>query len=141
MLMQGITFWNSINNFTVEGAYTYNNIFSVIGSISLFLAFSKFNFKSNLINAISKHTLAIYIIHVNEFIRIYIWRTLLKSNEYYTSNKLIYNWIASILTVFVSGLIIDILREVIVKCTIAKILKNNKIYNYEFTIEGNIDNE
>lgn len=137
LVMQSITFIVSIKKFTIIGAFAYNSIFNVVGSVALFLMFSKLDFKSKLINSVSKHTFAIYIIHVNIFINTYMWRTLLKTNRFYKSKYLLCNLGISVLLIFVAGLVIDIIREKIFNITIDKALKNNKVYNYEFTIEGN----
>lgn len=133
--MQSITLLDSIKDFTENSAFSYNNIFNIIGSISLFMVFSKLKFESNIVNYISKHTLGIYIYHVNAFINVAIWRMIFKTNQYYTSKYLILNCIGSVIVVFLVGLIIDSIREKLFNVTIEKALKNSKIYNYEFKIE------
>lgn len=135
ILMQAMTYILAINDYNKIYPFAYNTIFNVLGSVFLFLAFSKLNIKSKIINKISKHTLGIYLMHVNIFIRVYMWRTILKTGEYYTRNSLILNCVFSVLAVFIGGLIIDFIREKLFNVTIEKILKNNKIYNYELKIE------
>lgn len=134
LLMQSITFYSSLNPFIKNGAYAYNTIFNVMGAVFLFLAFSKLNIKSKIINKISKHTLGIYLIHVNIFIRVYMWRTILKTSEYYTRNSLVLNCVFSVLAVFTVALVIDFIRKKLFNLTIEKLLRNNKIYNYELKI-------
>ena len=141
ILMQLLTFINCINKFTVSGAFAYNSIFNVIGAIALFLMFSRFRFKSKIINNISKHTLGIYIIHVNIFMYTFLWKTLLKTDSFYTSKYLALNCIKSVFVIFIAGLVIDIIREKLFNITIEKAFKNNKIYNYELKIEGASENE
>lgn len=140
IIMQTITFFNSIKNITNGNAFAYNSIFNIIGAIGLFLTFSRFNIKYKLINMISQHVLEIYIIHVNVFICTYIWKDLLHSDKYYTSNYITLNLLKSIGLVFIVCLIIDIIRKKIYSCTIEKIIKNNKIYNYELKIGGDVTN-
>lgn len=135
LLMQSITFYSSLNPFTKNGAYAYNTIFNVMGAVFLFLAFSKFNIKSTIINKISKHTLGIYLMHVNIFIRVYMWKTILKTGDYYMKNRLVLNCLFSVLIVFAVGFVMDYVREKLFNITIKKILKNNKVYNFELKIE------
>ena len=75
------------------------------------------------------------------FICTYIWKDLLHSDKYYTSNYITLNLLKSIGIVFIVCLIIDIIRKFIYSCTIEKLLKNNKIYNYELIIGGDVTDE
>lgn len=137
IMMAIITYLISINIIKIHiFAFSYNSIFNIIGSVSLFLVFSKIKMSSNIINKIAKHIFGIYIIHVNSFIAVHIWKTLLNSDKYYASKWFIINWIVSILITFITCLIIDIVREKIFKNTLDKITKNSKIYNYEISIEN-----
>lgn len=138
IIMAGCTYYESINNLLISGPFDYNTIFNIIGSVSLFLVFTKFKFKSKLINIISKHTLAIYIIHVNDFIIKYVYRNLLKTNLFWKSEFLILHLLASVLIIFIVCLLIDIIREFIFKTTISKFIENKKFYNYEIELK-NID--
>ncbi len=131
IIMAGCTYYESINDILVSGPFDYNSIFNIIGSVSLFLVFTKFNFKSKLINSISKHTLSIYIIHANDFIIKYVYRNLLKTNLFWKSDFLILHLLVSICIIFIICLLIDIIREFVFKRTISKFIQNKKFYNYE----------
>ena len=134
VLMQLITYILSTHKLVVLGAFVYNSIFNVIGAVALFTAFSKLKIQSNIINKLAKHTLGIYIIHVNIFIIPFIWQTMFRTNEFYKSKYLILNYAISVLSIFIIGLIIDIIREKVANLTLKKLVKNNKIYNYEYKI-------
>ena len=134
IIMQLITYFISLNKMVVIGAFAYNSIFNIIGAVSLFLAFSKIKIQSNIINTVAKHTLGIYIMHVNIFIIPFLWKTCFKTNEFYKSRYLILNYAVSVIAVFIIGLIIDIIREKTANLTFKKLLKNNKTYNTEYKI-------
>lgn len=134
--MAGCTYYVSIKNILVAGAFHYNTVFNIIGSTSFFLMFTKINIKSRLINKISKHTLSIYIIHANNFIIKRIYQNLLKSNLFWKSEFIVIHLLVSIMIIFIACLFIDIIREFIFKNTINKFMKNKKIYNYEIDVEN-----
>lgn len=134
LLMASITCLNSIKNIYI-GTFSYNSIFNVIGSVSLFLVFSKIKLNSKLVDSIAKHTLGIYIIHVNSFIMKYIWQYIFHSNDFYTRKLFIVNLGISVITTFLVCLLIDIVREKLFKYTIDKAIKNSKVYNYEIIVE------
>lgn len=137
ILMTIITYLISIDALKIHAyaAYSYNTIFNIIGAVCLFLTFSKLEISSEIINRISKHIFGIYIIHVNSFIAVHIWKDLLSSDKYYASKWFIVAWLLSIIIVFVVCLIIDILRDKLFKYTIIKMSNKNKIYNYEISLE------
>lgn len=137
VLMAIITYLISINIIKIHVfAFAYNSIFNIIGAVSLFLVFSKLKISSKIINAISKHIFGIYIIHVNSFIAVHIWKVLLNSDKYYASNWFIISWLLSISITFIVCLLIDVIRGKIAEHTIYKAVKNNKIYNYEISAEN-----
>lgn len=105
-----ITFFNFLDN-DYYNTLAYNSIFNIIGSIALFLFFSKLNIKSKLINKMSKYVFSIYIIHINPFIKSYIWTDIMNSGDYYTSNFFIVNLVISVTLVFIGSLFIDIFRD------------------------------
>ncbi len=129
------TYYESINDILISGPFDYNSIFNVIGSIALFLVFAKFKFSSRLINKIAKHTLAIYIIHVNTFIVKYIFRNCLKTDIFWKSNFLTLHLVASVFIIFIICLLVDVIREFIFKNTINKFIGNKKFYNYEIELK------
>lgn len=62
ILMTIITYLISVNIIKIHAyTYAYNTIFTIIGAVSLFLMFSKFEISSEIINKISKHIFGIYI--------------------------------------------------------------------------------
>ncbi len=118
-----------------KGTFAYNTIFNVIGSVSLFLAFSKLKLNSRLINNIAKHLLGIYIFHVNVFLNTYIWRSICHSAKYYTSKSFVLHMAISVLGVFLVCLIVDILREKLFKYTVDKFTSKIKICDKEIAID------
>lgn len=137
ILMVIITYLISINIIKIHVApFAYNSIFNIIGAVCLFLVFSKLKISSNIVNMIAKHTFGIYIIHVNSFIAVHIWKDLFNSDKYYPSKWFIVNWLISIITVFLVCLIIDIIRSKLFENTIDKILKKNSIFSYEISLEN-----
>lgn len=135
LLMAIVTCLNSVKNIYI-GTFSYNSIFNVIGSVSLFLVFSKIKFNSKWIDSIAKHTLGIYIIHVNSFVMKYIWQDIFHANNFYTRRLFIINLGISVITTFLICLVIDMIREKLFKYTIDKAVKNSKVYNYEIIIEN-----
>lgn len=133
LLMTMITFGNSIKTIYLN-TFAYNSIFNIIGSVSLFLAFSKLKLNLNFINSIAKHTFGIYIFHINEFIATYIWENICHITDFYLSKIFIIHLCISILSIFIICLIIDILREKLFKYIIDKITSNRKTNDWKVEI-------
>ncbi|HEL1756366.1 acyltransferase family protein [Streptococcus suis] len=73
------------------------------------------SFTNYWINKVAKATFAIYLIHDNDFIREWLWKDLLKVSDYRHSSIFIWHYIFSILLIFLIGVILEILREVVFK--------------------------
>lgn len=138
MILSIIFIHNLKNNFikigTTETAYfwTPNNILMFILSISIFKFFTKLNIKnSKLINTIASTTLGIYLLH-DGTLNQEIFVNLFKNNIHiYSSFWWKHIMIATIL-IFVYGLIIDLIRQLLEKKIIKKILDLeiwNNMYN------------
>ena len=104
------------NNVTILNNCTYfkkqNSVFIFVTSIELFLAFIKIPTCNNhFINKIASCTLGVYLIHDNEFMREYIWKTLFKNQSYYFSDNLFFYAIFAITTVYIICTIFDLIRQ------------------------------
>ena len=142
LIISGITFLIMIfsiiiiyilKNNTIETAYfwTPNNIFMFILSISFFMLFIKKHIGNRkIINKISSTTLGIYLLHDGLLAR-YMWTNLFKSNIHIYSKYWFVYAGCSVIIIFIIGVVIDILRQVIEKKLVIKILDLsiwNKIY-------------
>ncbi len=89
-----------------------NSIYSVILAISSFLLFKRFTFKSKIINRIAQSTLGIYLIHDNDLVRPYLWKSLSANTKYFSKRLLVLIKHITIKTtaVFIICLIIDQIR-------------------------------
>lgn len=82
----------------------------LLSSVFLFIGFKDLQVKqSRVINAVAGTTFGIYLIHDNNYIRPFLWKTLLKGSEYYNSGFLFLHAGASILAVFCGCALIDFL--------------------------------
>lgn len=109
--------------------YSYNNIFIIFQSFSLFMLFKNFTFHSKIINGISPLVFGIYLIDDHIYIRNYIYTKIFHTIQFNSSNLFVIYTICSILIIFIVCLTIEYLRSLLFKITISKIL-NNKIVNY-----------
>lgn len=110
----------------------YNFIFNVIGAISLFLAFTKMNIKSKIINNIATFTFPIYLIHFNPVVIKVIYKGVLKCEEYYFSKYFTIHMIGSVIAIYFISALIELIRREIVKIFIfitpRKIIRKIKFY-------------
>jgi hypothetical protein len=84
----------------------------VLMSIELFIGFIKLRpFYNQWVNIIASASLGVYLIHDNNFVRPFLWKTLLKTSEMYSSHYLILHAIASILGVYLVCSLIDLIRK------------------------------
>lgn len=142
LIISGITFLLMVlsiiliyifKNNTIEIAYfwTPNNIFMFILSVSFFIFFTKIRIgSSKIINKIASTTLGIYLLHDGILAR-FIWTNLFKSNIYIYSDYWFIYMACSTAILFIIGIIIDIIRQLIEKEIIIKMLNLsiwNKIY-------------
>jgi surface polysaccharide O-acyltransferase-like enzyme len=119
---------------TSETAYfwTPNNILMFILSISFFKFFTELKIKSNkFINKISSATLGIYLLH-DGCLAPYIFTNIFNNNiKVYTDNAIVHILIATSI-IFITGVIIELIRQSIEKYTIKKIINLNiwnSLYN------------
>ncbi len=88
-----------------------SSILVLVASVSMFLYFiNKKKFSNNIINNVAKCTLEVYLIHENTFFRPYLWDTILKNSNYYSSKLLIVHAKFSIVAVYVISSVIDYIR-------------------------------
>ena len=80
-------------------------------SLSLFMIFSSLEIKhSNVINTIASTTFGIYLIHDNEYIRMFLWRTIFNNAAYADTLFLIPYSILSVGIVFAVCSAVELLR-------------------------------
>ena len=81
-------------------------------SVCLFKAFLKLDIgRIRIINWISSATFGVYLLHDNEYMREFFWKTILKCNEYQDSPELIKYSIIVVFTIFVVCTIIELIRK------------------------------
>lgn len=99
------------------------NIVCLLGAISLFMFFNSLNIKTNrFINLISKTTFGIYLIHDNDFVRVFIWQKLFNC-PFHAGQKTFWLFSAvAVIVVFVACSLIELIRMLITKLII-------KLYN------------
>lgn len=94
-------------------------------SILLFSIFKNLKIKnSRIINKVSSCSLGIYLIHTHILIRNFIWIRTFKVNQYVNSNYLVLYELATVSTVFVVCMIIDIIRKNTVEKILSKVIDN-----------------
>lgn len=71
-------FFTKVLGFYFNSFFSYDTIFCFMGSIMLFMCFKNMKFFSTKINALSKETLAVYIIHMHPSIAKYLFEDLLR---------------------------------------------------------------
>ena len=71
-----------ILGFKFDSLISYNTIFCLVGSVGLFLFFSTLNFKSKLINNISKYCLAVYVLHISPLFYDYLFKEIIEVPNY-----------------------------------------------------------
>lgn len=90
-----------------------NSIVIIIVATELLLYFSLLKPKnSRLIQTLSSATFGIYLIHDNEYMRYYLWKTVFNNQNYYGSNHLWKYAVVSVLLVYGTCTIIDLLRQI-----------------------------
>ena len=109
--------------------WTYNFLTNIIGAVMLFLVFSKLNIQSKKINYIALFVFGIYMVHYDAQTKDFIYGKLLKSDAYVNSPVLLVHMIFSILIVFMTSLIIDIIRYKGFEVIINPIINKIKIFN------------
>lgn len=107
----GCALITTLASLKIGRAWDYNFIFNLIGSVALFEVFRSINIKhSKVINKLATYTFAVYLIDVNNFFNIYLYRTLFHSNNYWSSNDMFLNLIITTIGIYVICIILESLR-------------------------------
>jgi len=104
-----------LSKLRINSWWNYNSIVNVISSISLFLFFSKINIKSKIINYLSTFSFSVYIIHSDSSIRVFLYRNIFKSEEYWNSTRLLINMTVTVIGIYIGCILIDVVRKILVK--------------------------
>jgi surface polysaccharide O-acyltransferase-like enzyme len=112
MIRWGHIHHHDIENIRNQLGYHCNSPLIVLTSVELLIGFVKLKpFYNRWINVIASASLGVYLIHDNNFVRPFLWKTLLKTSEMYSSHYLILHAIASILGVYLVCTLIDLIRK------------------------------
>jgi len=103
-----------IKNIMTHNTLFYSNPFIIIQSISFFELFSTIDIKSKCINFFSKYIFGIYLFHDNVIVRNNIYK-FIKIDQPFNSYKIFIKILIIAILIFITGIIIDIIREKIFK--------------------------
>lgn len=85
--------------------YSYNSVYTVVGSVSLFLFFRGLRVRgirfSRLITAVAPLTFGVYLIHDNNFVRPFLWQGIIKPERWIDSPWMIFLVIGASIAIFV----------------------------------------
>ncbi len=125
------TIVSSLGNMFVSNNKMYSNPLVLIQSICFFLFFGTFSLKNKLINLLASSMLGIYLIHDNYFVRLHLYKWLqIDQGHILTNPNMIFYAIAMAFVIFVTCLLIEMLRRKI--CKIIINLKNKKKGEVQF---------
>ncbi len=89
-----------------------NSPLILLSSVELLLGFLKMRpHYSRFINTLASASFGVYLIHDNRFMRPYLWKTLFKNSQWYSSHYLILHAIAVIFSIYVVCTLIDLIRQ------------------------------
>lgn len=91
--------------------WAYNFLPIIIGSVSLFIFFSKLDIQSNKINFISQFTLAVYFFHVDQSTQIGLYRGIFKSEDFWNSHYFTLHMIVTVIILYIAGTIVGIAQK------------------------------
>lgn len=92
------------------------SIFVILVAVGLFVLFKNLNIgTSNVVNNIAKCTFGVYLIHDNNYVRVWLWNDVFPNNSYAGSYKLILHLIISVVIVYIVCTVIDYIRIVLVE--------------------------
>lgn len=97
----------------VSIVWGYNFIFNILGSLFLFLFFSKLNITSVKINFIANFTLGVYFVHTSPVLNDFIYETLLGTDKFWFSPYFILHAFFSTIFIYFVSTVIDIIRKII----------------------------
>lgn len=132
------TIFNEIFGNFVEMKLRYSNPFIIIQSISFFLFFETFDFKSKIINNISKLTFGVYLIHNHPYMRLHLYKWLRVDNGVVTSYKFILYCFFITFVIFIGCSIIEFIRYKIFKFVYDRKISrklSKKFYDYVYSIK------
>lgn len=90
-----------------------NSLFTMLFVVSIFNIFKKIQISSKIINFISAGTLAVYLIHDNAMMRLFLWRKLFKVQDFQNNQYLVIYIVFVAVLVLICFSLIDILRRFI----------------------------
>lgn len=102
-----------INFFSVHATYFFEmqKLPILITSVLLFLGFSRIDIGSNkVINIVASATFGVYLIHDNNYVRVFLWENLFKNAAYAHSDYLIPYSILVIISVYIVCTLIELMR-------------------------------
>ena len=111
-------------------ATSYNFIINIINSVIVFLIFKNITIsKGKIISKFAEYSLAIYIIHENSFIRVYLYRNIFLSSSFYNSSFLLINMAYTCIGILLICATIEFVRKTLFKITINKLIDKSKYLN------------
>lgn len=130
-------------NVSINYFWRPNTILMLYMSVSLFMVFKNLKIKNNIvINKIASTTLGIYLMHDGPLM--YLWWNNFFDSTYILSNLRtnFYMLLIVVVIIFITGMIVDFIRQFIFKYTIDKIINKVKRIKTTFLIYKEVfDNE
>ena len=121
-------------------AFEYNHVLTFLASIGLFGIFLNIKLPEKagaFINRIAPHTLGVYLLHENIAFR-YAWQNWFGADSVNSVGGLLLGTVVAVIVVFTVGILVDMLRELIMK--ILHMLFNKVgLYRKLVTWVGNVD--
>lgn len=87
--------------------YSLNSFLPILGAIYIFLHFKNIDINSNIINNLSSSTLAVYLIHDNDFFRNVLWNVIFPNADYVNNNLFIPHLFLKVILTFFICVVID----------------------------------
>ena len=84
---------------------------SIMATIGLVLIFTSIELKSKWVNLVASLTFGVYLIHDNNYVRLFLWRNLIKSKQYAYKNLLPVYELSIVVIVFIVCCLIELLRK------------------------------
>lgn len=109
------SFYALAQYFKIPFSFMMGKICVVACCISLFMLFKKMDIHSKAINLVATTTLGIYMIHDNNILRNIIWNDIFKIPSNYASDWYWLLSLSAIISVFVIGMAIDYLRQLLLE--------------------------
>ncbi|MEN6313220.1 MAG: acyltransferase family protein, partial [Clostridiaceae bacterium] len=119
----------------------YNFIFIIAASVFLFIYFSKIHIQSKVIIHIAKFTLGVYFVHTDPSIISILYKYILHCDEYWNNSLFLLHAFGSIVLIYISGTIIDIIKEIAFEIVTKFIIIPIKDYFHEHTWISNVINK